>query len=217
MRETLRRRRNQRHPRRQGLRSTTMNVTIKQSLQEQNEIRAQLERALAPFKLDWNDAASIAMLGAYMHKHFVLDGVMDASFANCYTAVKALKQHLGWVGDVPRTAPKIASDERGNQIRDLRAERQQRAEQEAQEARERSTKKSMEDQRKDAQQNVAGNQRIESFRSEIQSVRGKTHGQTYKIREELTNALENTIAKKRNLLGMMELEDEFHRIIDRYY
>ena len=114
------------------------------------------------------------MLGAFMVKNYVKDGVMDASFANCYAAIKALKAHIAWVGKAPRTASPLVADERGNAIRDLKQERIDRQRAADQEARERSTKQSLVDQAKDAAQRVAANQGIENLRAEVASFTAHT-------------------------------------------
>jgi hypothetical protein len=194
-------------------------ITIKQTQQEQDTIQKQLDAAMLPCVLDWKNENNIYMFGGYMRSHYMTNNVLDLSFGHCWAAIKTLKDSLIWVVAPHQSAQAmVTQDERsGKVIRDLRRERIEHQEQEARDARERSKKPSMHEQAADAAQRVAVNQKIETLRNEIQSVRGRTHGQTFRIREELTKALEHTIKNKRTLIGVSECEDEFRRIIDKFY
>lgn len=102
---------------------------FKQSLQEQDEVKKQLDQAMLPSVLDWEK--SIDMIGAHMRANYVDEnGVFDVSFGNAWASIKALKDVLIWkVAPRKSSQSMITQDERsGKVIRDLRRERQERAE-----------------------------------------------------------------------------------------
>src|SRR3974390_2978020 len=191
--------------------------SFKQTEQERQQVMKEISQALLPSVLDW--AKSGDMLHGYMQNHFVDEnGVYDVSFDTTWKAIKALKDVLIWKAAPSKTPQTHYAPSTGKAIRDLRGEREQQARDQAREDRERAERtKSLVQLEKNAQQNVAVNQRIEHFRSEIQNTRGRTHGQTAQIREKLTEALNKKVATKRNLLGMLELEDEFKTVIEGFW
>jgi|SRR5208283_4610717 len=163
-----------------------MEITIKQTPAEQAEIRKQLDRVLLPFKLDWNDVPSMNMLGSYMQKNFVdANGVMDASFANCYAAIKALKAHISWVDKAPRTAAPILEDGYGRQIRNLKQEREDRAR-----ANQREERDTIQQQFDRAQKQGITNVQWAACRQFAATANiGESHGQRARAKEALVQVL----------------------------
>ena len=107
------------------------------------------------------------------------------------------------------------TDNYGRPVRDLRQEKRDRAQREAEEAA--APHKTIEQEQLAAQKRADTNRGIENLRADIQAARGKTHSATYKMRDDMTKALDDMIANRRNLAGVLECQTEFRRIIAKYW
>jgi hypothetical protein len=175
------------------------NITIKQNDEEQAAIQRQLDAAMLPSVLNWNDENNIHMLGGYVRARYITNGVLDLSFGNLWTAIKALKDSLVWkVAPRKSSQSTITQDERsGKIIRDLRREKQERQEQEAQDARERSTKKTLEQRYEDANRKGAINLAWAACREYVASYPGgRTYGERERHKEALAQILKHYTARQ---------------------